>query len=76
MAKHAEADSGAVRFAHDGRRLMVEVSDDGCGGAFAGGSGLRGLADRVTALGGHMALDSPAGAGTRILVSLPLKDSR
>ena len=54
-------------------RLTVSVTDDGRGGADAGrGSGLRGLADRVGALGGSLAVDSPAGAGTTVTALLPL----
>jgi signal transduction histidine kinase len=49
------------------------VADDGVGGADAGaGSGLRGLADRVAALDGTLALDSPAGHGTRLRADIPL----
>ncbi len=49
------------------------IADDGVGGADAsGGSGLRGLADRVEALSGTLAVDSPAGAGTRIHAEIPL----
>ena len=48
----------------DGEAL-VEVADDGVGGADrSGGSGLRGLGDRVEALGGELELESPAGVGT------------
>jgi signal transduction histidine kinase len=61
----------------DGRQTPVNlhatISDDGIGGAQpGGGSGLVGLVDRVDALGGRLALDSPAGRGTRISVELPL----
>ena len=52
---------------------MVEVTDDGVGGADAsGGSGLRGLADRLAALDGTLALDSPAGHGTRLHAEIPV----
>ena len=52
---------------------VVEVADDGIGGADPGrGSGLRGLADRVSALDGSMELDSPAGAGTRLRAEIPV----
>ena len=57
---------------------MVEVSDDGVGGATAsGGSGLRGLADRVSALGGGLEMESPAGGGTvvRARMALPARDA-
>ena len=54
-------------------RLVVEVADDGVGGADAeAGSGLRGLADRVSALDGRLSVDSPPGAGTRVTAELPL----
>jgi signal transduction histidine kinase len=53
--------------------LHVRVRDDGRGGAdFSHGSGLVGLADRAEALGGHLRLDSPPGAGTTLEVTLPL----
>ena len=54
--------------------LLVEIADDGRGGADpTGGTGLRGLADRVDALGGRLEIDSPAGAGTRVSARLPLR---
>jgi signal transduction histidine kinase len=49
------------------------VTDDGVGGAdAAGGSGLRGLADRLAALDGTLRLDSPAGHGTRLHAEIPV----
>jgi signal transduction histidine kinase len=52
--------------------LVVEVTDDGIGGADTGqGSGLRGLADRVEALGGRLRIDSPSGHGTRLEAVIP-----
>jgi signal transduction histidine kinase len=52
--------------------VIVEVTDDGVGGADAGrGSGLRGLADRVAALDGTLSLDSPPGGGTRLRAEIP-----
>ena len=52
--------------------LRLVVADDGVGGAAPGaGSGLAGMADRVAAQGGTLALESPPGAGTRIAVELP-----
>jgi signal transduction histidine kinase len=54
--------------------LDVAVADDGAGGAdAAGGTGIRGLADRVEALGGRLELESPAGAGTTVRARLPLR---
>ena len=56
----------------DGRARSV-VSDDGIGGAHPdGGSGLRGLADRVESLDGRLTIDSPLGAGTTLRAELPL----
>ncbi len=55
-----------------GPDLRVEIADDGTGGAEpTPGSGLRSLADRVAALGGTFAIDSPRGGGTRVSVTLP-----
>jgi signal transduction histidine kinase len=55
-----------------GSALIVEIADDGIGGAPThGGSGLTGLADRVAALGGQLTITSPAGQGTRIRAELP-----
>ena len=57
---------------HDGGILRVEVGDDGVGGAIlAGGSGLRGLADRADTLGGRMSVESVPGAGTLLVAELP-----
>lgn len=70
--KHAGAHQLAVRLALDGGRLVVEIDDDGAGGATpSGGTGLHGLADRVDTLGGTFTLSSPVGAGTRLVVTLP-----
>jgi signal transduction histidine kinase len=72
IAKYAEADAATVRIERDDGELRVEVSDDGVGGATAGaGSGLRGLADRVAALGGALEVVSPRGGGTRLRATLP-----
>ena len=52
---------------------MVRVSDDGVGGADpSGGTGLRGLSDRVEALHGHLRVESPAGGGTQISAEIPI----
>jgi signal transduction histidine kinase len=55
--------------------LLVEVSDDGAGGADPAGTGLRGLVDRVEALGGALEVDSRTGDGTRVRATFPV-DSR
>jgi signal transduction histidine kinase len=60
--------------AGDADRAILEIADDGIGGADpARGSGLRGLADRVEALGGRLDVISPRGRGTRVRASFPLQ---
>jgi signal transduction histidine kinase len=55
--------------------VVVEVSDDGVGGAdSAAGTGLRGLADRVEALGGSLEVVSPEGGGTTLRAEIPAQD--
>jgi signal transduction histidine kinase len=72
VVKHAQATKASVRAQRRNGVLVVEVDDDGIGGARAeDGSGLRGLADRVEALGGRLRIDSPAGGGTRIVGEIP-----
>ena len=72
-AKHAQADSVRVEAVSDTKRLRLSVSDDGVGGADAEGAGLRGLADRVEALGGRLRVESPPRGGTRVLAEIPCK---
>lgn len=77
VGKHARASSARVALAlgEDGA-LVVEVRDDGCGGADPElGSGLRGLRDRVEAVGGTLETISPAGGGTTIRAVLPPKEA-
>jgi signal transduction histidine kinase len=70
--KHAEASALSVRLEQAGSQLLIEVADDGVGGAVSGaGAGLPGLLDRVDALGGQLAIDSPPGHGTRLVAKLP-----
>ena len=72
VAKHAHASHAEVTVERDGDRLRISVSDDGRGGArLDGGSGLRGLAQRVAAVDGTLRVDSPPGGPTRIQVELP-----
>ena len=74
VVKHAQAHEATVSIGASNGGLMVEVSDDGVGGArVAGGSGLRGLGDRVGALDGTLDVDSPPGAGTRLRATIPLR---
>lgn len=71
-AKHAEAAQAWVAVDRRGERLAIEVRDDGVGGAtMDGGSGLRGLADRVEALGGRIDVRSEVGAGTTVRAEIP-----
>ena len=74
VAKYAEASAATVRVCLENGDLLVEVADDGVGGADASrGSGIRGLADRVEALDGRLDVDSPPGAGTRVTATIPLE---
>jgi len=72
VAKHASASVARIRIAHEHGRLTVEIADDGVGGADPSrSSGLRGLGDRIEALGGSLAVDSTPGGGTRVMAALP-----
>jgi signal transduction histidine kinase len=74
IAKYADASRANVEAVLDGSALRVVVSDDGKGGADpSGGSGLRGLADRVAALGGTLIVSSESGQGTRIEAVIPCR---
>jgi signal transduction histidine kinase len=71
--KHAQASLVTIGLRREGRVVVLRIEDDGMGGADTSrGSGLQGLADRVEALGGRFVVDSPAGRGTRLEVSLPV----
>jgi signal transduction histidine kinase len=72
VAKYAQATHASVNLTRDDGRLLVEVSDDGVGGADPStGSGLRGLVDRVSALGGRLEVDSQSGRGTTVRATIP-----
>ncbi len=74
VIKHAGATAAIVAVTDDREQLAVEVADDGRGGVnLDGGSGLRGLEDRVAALDGTLEISSPAGGGTRLRAVLPLR---
>jgi signal transduction histidine kinase len=71
-AKHSHASEVRLAAYQHEATLVLEVTDDGIGGAApAGGSGLRGLADRVEALGGRLTVSSPPGRGTTLRAELP-----
>src|SRR5204863_7646808 len=75
IAKYADATHAEVSVHLEGDELFVRVSDDGVGGAeLSRGSGLRGLEDRLAAVGGTLILDSPQGGGTRLIAALPCSD--
>jgi len=71
VQKHARARRVGVRVTNDARHTEVTVLDDGVGGADKTGTGLRGLADRVEALGGRLDVESPPGGGTRFRAQIP-----
>jgi signal transduction histidine kinase len=72
VVKHAQAARARVSVAKSSGAVVVEVVDDGVGGADTeGGSGLRGLADRVEALGGRLRIWTPLGGGTRVQAEIP-----
>jgi signal transduction histidine kinase len=72
VGKYAKASSARVEVLRQGDLVRVEVADDGVGGAHTeGGSGLRGLADRVEALDGRLRVWSPSGGGTRVSAEIP-----
>jgi len=72
VAKHAEASQVHIAITQEDGWLRVVIADDGVGGADPSrSSGLRGLADRVEALGGSLAVQSPPGGGTRVVAEVP-----
>jgi len=71
-AKHARATRATVDVGRENGQMVVEIVDDGIGGADTErGSGLRGLADRVEALGGRLRVWTPRGGGTRVKAEIP-----
>jgi signal transduction histidine kinase len=72
MVKHADATHAEVRTAVEDGMLRVEVRDDGIGGADPRSHGIVGMSDRAAALGGRLEIDSPRGAGTSVVATLPI----
>src|SRR2546425_5283961 len=73
-AKHAGPAAARVEISTTNEEVVVAISDNGSGGASMDrGSGLRGLADRIDALGGQFDLTSPSGGGTVVRATLPLR---
>ena len=73
IAKHASASRASIAVTKENDRVRIEVDDDGLGGADpARGTGLRGLTDRVEALGGILEVESPAGGGTHLAAEIPI----
>jgi signal transduction histidine kinase len=73
VAKHASASGVAVSVTARDDRVRIEIEDDGVGGADpGGGSGLRGLADRVETIGGTLRVEGAVGRGTRLAAEIPL----
>jgi signal transduction histidine kinase len=72
IVKYARATQATVEITREGDEVLVCVEDDGAGGARIGaGSGLRGLQDRLSALDGSLAVDSPRDRGTRLTARIP-----
>ena len=72
IARHARAAHAWVRLSDEAGHLRLVIEDDGVGGAdMGGGSGLRGLRDRLEALGGTLGVMTRADGGTRVMATLP-----
>ena len=72
IAKHAQAKTARVEVVREQSELVLEIVDDGIGGADSeGGTGLRGLADRVESLDGRLRVWTPRGGGTRVRAEIP-----
>ena len=73
VAKHARAANATIEVGEHRDLVRVSVADNGIGGAdLAAGTGLRGLSDRIEALGGRLAVESPPGSGTCVVAELPV----
>jgi signal transduction histidine kinase len=76
IAKHAHATRTSVTVRIDDGAVVARIIDDGCGGADREGAGLRGLADRVQALGGELAISELGTGGTDVTARIPLEEGR
>ncbi|GAA3298216.1 hypothetical protein GCM10020295_33200 [Streptomyces cinereospinus] len=77
VSKHSRARSASVEVWRTEERLLMQVTDDGRGGArLDGGTGMRGLAERLGAVDGLFAVDSPSGGPTVVTAELPWRDRR
>ncbi|MDI6519128.1 sensor histidine kinase [Streptomyces coelicoflavus] len=75
VSKHSGARSASVEVWRSSDRLLIQVADDGHGGArLDGGTGMRGLADRLSAVDGLFVVDSPEGGPTTVTAELPWRD--
>ncbi|QES49603.1 histidine kinase [Streptomyces venezuelae] len=75
ISKHAQARTASVDVWKSGERLLIQVADDGRGGAStSAGSGLAGLGERLGAVDGVLLMESPAGGGTTVIAELPWRD--
>jgi two-component system sensor histidine kinase DesK len=72
IQRHARAQRVKVELGQEGDHAVLQISDDGRGGDIAPGNGLRGMRERVQALGGELRVDSRRGQGTKVQVRLPL----
>ena len=74
VVRYAETRKACVRVTRRGGEVVVVVADDGIGGAtVAGGTGLRGLIDRLAVLDGRLEVVSPPGGGTRLEAHIPIQ---
>ena len=74
IQRHARARNAAIRIHREDSLLSIDIDDDGSGGIRTEGNGLSGMRERIGALGGSLALDSPRGGGTHLRIRLPLQD--
>ncbi len=73
IARHAHATQARIGFVREADALLLRIEDNGRGGAVEDGNGLRGMRERVAALGGTLSIESPKGQGTRVLLRIPCK---